>query len=58
MAQSIKVTYKNNDEEINMYMDAMNHAGQAAYMKDCQKFYMTYGHLEKKLKQLLQDENK
>lgn len=52
MAQAINVTFKNNDEEIKMYMEAISHTGRVNWIKDCIKFYMNYGHLEKELKQL------
>jgi len=57
MAQAINVTFKNNDEEIKMYMEAVSHTGRVNWIKDCIKFYMKYGHMEKKLKQLFEEEN-
>ena len=56
MAQAINVTFKNNDEEIKMYMEAVSHTGRVNWIKDCIKFYMNYGHMEKKIKQLLDGE--
>jgi len=58
MAQSINVTFKNDDAEIKLYMEAISHSGRVCWVKDCIKFYMNYGHMEKKLKQLFEDENK
>lgn len=56
MAQSINVTFKNDDEEIKLYMEAISHSGRVCWVKDCIKFYMNYGHLEKKLKKISEQE--
>ncbi|MBX4266516.1 hypothetical protein [Clostridium estertheticum] len=58
MAQCINVSFKNNDEEMKMYMEAVSHSGRVNWIKDCIKFYMNYGHMEKQLKELLGKENK
>lgn len=52
MALGINVTFKNNDEEIKMYMEAISHTGRVNWIKDCIKFFMNYGHLEKELKEM------
>lgn len=51
MSQSINVTFKNTQEEILMYCEAVSHSSRVNWIKDCIKFYMEYGHLEKELKQ-------
>ncbi|MBU3098403.1 MULTISPECIES: hypothetical protein [Clostridium] len=58
MAQCINVSFKNNDKEMKMYMEAVSHSGRVNWIKDCIKFYMNYGHMEKQLKELLEKENK
>ena len=58
MAQCINLTFKNNDKELKMYLEAMSHSSRVNWIKDCIEFYMTYGHLEKELKQLALDNAK
>ena len=57
MATGINVTFKNNDEEMKMYIECINHTSRVGFIKDCIKFYMTYGHLERQLKELIQGTN-
>ena len=56
MAQCINLTFKNNEEEILLYVEAVSHSSRGNWIKDCMKFYLKYGHLEKKLKQLIEKE--
>lgn len=56
MAESINVTFKNNEEEIKLYTEAISHSSRVNWVKDCIKFYMKYGHLEKQLKKMLEQE--
>jgi len=58
MAVCINVSFKNNDEEMRLYAEAVSHSSRVNWIKDCISFYMKYGHLEKKIKQLLETENK
>jgi len=58
MATCINLTFKNNDDEIQMYMECISHSSRGNYIKDAIKFYMNYGHLEKELKQLALNEAK
>ena len=58
MSTYINVSFKNTDEEMQMYMEAINHSSRVGYIKDCIKFYMTYGHLEKELRKLVLDNAK
>ena len=58
MAAVINLTFKSNDEEMQMYMEAINHTSRNGWIKDCIKFYMTYGHLEKELRKLALDNAK
>lgn len=53
MSQSINVSFKNNDTEQKQYLEAQSHSSPVNWIKDCIKFYMEYGHLEKELKQTL-----
>jgi hypothetical protein len=53
MTMAINVTFKNNENEIKLYLEAMSHSSRVNWIKDCIKFYMQYGHLEKELKQTL-----
>ncbi|MBZ9633102.1 MULTISPECIES: hypothetical protein [Clostridium] len=57
MAQAINVTFKNDDEEIKMYMEAISHTGRVTWIKDCIKFYMEYGHMKNILRKMLEEEN-
>ena len=56
MAQSINVTFKNDDKEMKLYMEAVSHSGRVCWIKDCIKFYINYGHMEKKLKEMIGNE--
>ena len=58
MAQCINVTFKNNEEELKMYLEAVSHSSRVNWIKDGIKFYMNYGHLEKELKKLVLDNAK
>ena len=58
MAQCINVTFKNNEEELKMYLEAVSHSSRVNWIKDSIKFYMNYGHLEKELKKLVLDNDK
>lgn len=58
MAQCINLTFKNSEKELNMYLEAMSHSSRGNWIKDCIEFYMNYGHLEKQLIQMLENENK
>lgn len=53
MSVSINVTFKNSDIEQKIYIEAQSHSSPVNWIKDCIKFYMQYGHLEKELKQTL-----
>lgn len=55
MSVSINVTFKNSDIEQKLYVEAQSHSSPVNWIKDCIKFYMKYGHLEKELKQSLKD---
>jgi len=57
MAQYINISFKNNDVEMKMYLEAITHSSRVNWIKDCIKFYMNYGHMEKKLKEMLENEN-
>jgi hypothetical protein len=47
MAQCINVTFKNNEEEVKLYLEAVSHSSRVNWIKDCMKFYMEYDHFEK-----------
>jgi len=57
MATCINVTFKFNDEEMKMYMEAISHTGRVGWIKDCIKFFMNYGHLERQLKEMIRGES-
>jgi len=53
MAMCINLTFKSNDEELKLYLEAVGHSSKGNWIKDCIKFYMAYGHLEKQLKEMI-----
>jgi len=58
MATCINTTFKNNDEEMQIYLECINHTSRVGFIKDCIKFFMKYGHLEKQLKILIENDIK
>jgi len=52
MATAINVTFKNNEQEMKLYLEAISHSGRVCWIKDCIEFYMKYNHLEKEIEKL------
>lgn len=57
MATCINLTFKNNNQEMALYVEALSHSSRGNWIKDCISFYMKYGHMERQLKQLAEEEN-
>lgn len=56
MAASINVTFKSDEKEMKMYSECISHSGRVCFIKDCICFFIKYGHLERELKHMLEQE--
>lgn len=57
MATCINVTFKNNNQEMALYVEALSHYSRGNWIKESMNFFMKYGHMERQLKEMLAQEN-
>lgn len=56
MSKKINTSFKENDEDMKLYLTVMGANDRSAFIKDALKFYLKYRHLELYLEQLEQQQ--